>query len=412
MCSLPECPAAAAELKLELNDLQFWRKHLRSLKTKSSTGYCGFSNAELRWLPDGPLEDLVSLFRLCGLHGWPSHFGRATVAILAKVPVPLGMQHGRPITVFANLYRMWASGVARAILSQWAGWLPSGVKGSIPGRSVRDLSLSLECRIEQSLRDHRPFGGFPIDIVRCFNQLPRIPLRFLLGHLGVPSEVLHAWFDMLACCHRIPVCHGSLGPPLASTTGMPEGCPLSVVAQAAVCWLASQRELCFGAELESYVDNYTWTGGSKDALAEAICDAQAFCAVLKLPIDWPKSFAWATCNRLRSWLQGPAQDLIPKEQELRIVSCAKDLGVAFKFRRLNSLDAAQKRLTEGQMRLSVIQQSGTGLLDKARLIQTSVWPAALYGSEGRLLSPAKVGNLRTAACVSGRALALFWLYQL
>ena len=398
LCSLPECPAAAAELKLELNDLQFWRKHLRSLKIKSSTGYCGFSNAELRWLPDGPLEDLVSLFRLCGLHGWPSHFGRATVAILAKVPVPLGMQHGRPITVFANLYRMWASGVARAILAQWAGWLPSGVKGSIPGRSVRDLSLSLECRIEHSLRDHRPFGGFSIDIVRCFNQLPRIPLRFLLGHLGVPSEVLHAWFDMLACCHRIPVCHGSLGPPLASTTGMPEGCPLSVVAQVAVCWLASQRELCFGAELESYVDNYTWTGGSKDALAEAICDAQSFCAVLKLPIDWSKSFAWATCNRLRSWLQGPAQDLIPKEQELRIVTCAKDLGVAFKFRRLNNLDAAQKRLTEGQRRLSVIQQSGTSLLDKARLIQTSVWPAALYGSEGRLLSPAKVGNLRTAAC--------------
>ena len=159
LSSLPECPQAAQGLCLPLDDIHFWRAHLRGLKSKTSTGYCGFSNDELKWLPDAPLGDLVRLFHLCGVFGWPKHLGRASVATIAKIACPLGMHHGRPINVFANLYRMWASGVAKAILQNWATWLPDGVKGSIPGRSVRDLSLSLECRVEHSLLERSTLAG-------------------------------------------------------------------------------------------------------------------------------------------------------------------------------------------------------------------------------------------------------------
>ena len=396
--ALPSSPEAAGALQLDFTSLDFWRDHLRNLKPNSATGYCGFSNRELKWLPDQPLADLIDLFRLCTIHGWPRHLASATVSVLAKIPVPLGMQHGRPITVFANLYRLWASGVAKAILRQWSTWLPPGVKGSIPGRSVRDLSLSIECRIEQSFLDNLPFAGFSIDIVKCFNQLARLPLRFLLGHLQVPEPILHAWFDFLASSQRRPVFHNCIGPPVMSTTGMPEGCPLSVLAQVAVCWAAQARDLSFGAELSSYVDNFTWTGPSRAALAEAILDSQAFCRSLKLPIDWTKSFCWATCRQLKKWLQGPAQQLLPPEASLRVVDGAKDLGIAFKFRRSNALQTAQKRISEGQRRLECLLRPSLPLFDKARIIQTSIWPAALYGLEGRLLPDECVSKLRTGAC--------------
>ena len=395
--SLPESPPACANMRLELADPNFWQQHLRALKPKSATGYCGFSNQELRWLPMAPLEDLVQLFQLCTVHGWPKHFARATVRTLAKISQPLGMQHGRPITVFANLYRLWASGIAKAVLSHWARWLPSGVMGSVPGRSVRDLSLALECQVEQSLLLSRPLGGFSIDVVKCFNQLPRVPLRFLLAHLGFPEAVLHAWFDWLENCHRLPVFHGSIGPPVLSCTGMPEGCPLSVVAQVAVCWAAHVQHMSFGAETSSYVDSFTWTGTTVAALTEALLTAQDFCASLSLPIDWTKSFAWATDKQLRQWLQGPAQRLLPPESTLAVVHSAKDLGVAFKFRRINSLDASAKRLVEGQRRLGELQRPGVALLHKARIVQTSIWPATFYGFEARLLGPDQVGKLRTGA---------------
>ncbi|CAE6968657.1 unnamed protein product [Symbiodinium sp. CCMP2456] len=395
--SLPEPPAASAGLRLQLQDPDFWQQHLRRLKPRSATGYCGFSNQELRWLPQAPLEDLVRLFVLCSKHGWPKHFARATVSTLAKVQQPLSMQHGRPITVFANLYRFWASGLATAILRQWASWLPRGVMGSVPGRSVRDLSLALECEIEQHLLQASPLGGFSIDVVKCFNQLPRVPLRYLLAHLGVPEDVLHAWFDWLDNCHRLPVFHGSIGPPVLSCTGMPEGCPLSALAQVAVCWAAHEHHMSFGARHSSYVDNFTWTGSTIASLAEALLTAQDFCASLSLPIDWTKSFAWATDKKLRVWLKGPAQRLLPDGAQLSVVTNAKDLGVAFKFRRINSLDASSKRLSEGHRRLQSLQRPGVALLQKARLLQTSIWPATFYGFEARLLSADQVGKLRTAA---------------
>ncbi|CAE7340139.1 unnamed protein product [Symbiodinium necroappetens] len=396
--SLPAPPPECNSLQLQLDDPAFWQQHLRNLKPRSATGYCGFSNQELRWLPSAPLEDLVRLFTLCSVHGWPKHLARATVSTLAKVSQPLGMQHGRPITVFANLYRLWASGVAKAVLEHWSSWLPRGVMGSVPGRSVRDLSLALECQIELHLLASTPFAGFSIDVVKCFNQLPRVPLRFLLAHLGFPEPVLHAWFDWLDCCHRLPVFHGSIGPPVLSCTGMPEGCPLSVVAQVAVCWAAQVQHMSFGAEQSSYVDNFTWTGTTVESLTKALITAQGFCSSLALPIDWTKSFAWSTDRKLRQWLAGPAQQLLPPDSQLAVVQSAKDLGVAFKFRRLNSLDAAAKRLAEGHRRLTELQRPGVALLHKARIIQTSIWPATFYGFEARLLSSDRVCKLRTGAC--------------
>ncbi|CAE6969160.1 ngoBIM [Symbiodinium sp. CCMP2592] len=368
--SLPAPPEGAEKLHLPLDSVAFWRRRLQLLKPHSATGYCGFSNLELKNLPESPLEDLVQLFALCHRFGWPSHLASATVSVLAKVATPQGMRHGRPITVFANVYRLWASGVATAILQSWSDWLPPGLKGCIPGRSVRDLSLALECQIEQCLLDHQAFAGFSIDIVKCFNQLPRLPLRYLLGHLQVPEYILSTWFDFLDSCQRRPV---------------------------AVCWAAHSRLLVFGAQLSSYVDNFTWTGHSQDAIAEAIVDAQDFCRSLRLPIDWDKSFAWATTRTLRRWLSGTAQNLVPQGATLRIVDTAKDLGVAFKFRRTNALATAQKNIAEGKRRLQQLQRRSLPLFDAARIIQTSVWPTAFYALEGRLLAEDCTAQLRTEA---------------
>ena len=395
--SLPLPPAAAQTTSIDYGNLQLWTDQLRRMNPRSATGYCGFSVAELKWLPPAPLQDLVSIFRLCMRFGWPNHMGRATVTSLAKVALPTGMDQSRPITVFATLYRFWSSTMCTALLRQWARWLPEGVMGCVPGRSVRDLSLQIELQVERSHLLKSPFGGFSIDIIKCFNQLPRLPLRFLLGHLQVPEEVLVPWFDLLDHCHRLPVFLGSIGVPLTSTTGMPEGDPLSVLAQVAVCWAADQRDLLGDAKLSSYVDNFTWTASTVPALQDALCDAQAFCKLLRLPIDWNKSFAWSTTRHLRRWFLGPAQRLLPTAASLKVVEHAKDLGVAFRFRQTTGLKAAAKRLSEGKRRLEVLSSRQLAPLQASHLIQSSIWPATFYGMEGRVLNDAETSALRGLA---------------
>ena len=241
------------------------------------------------------------------------------------------MQHGRPITVFSSLYRFWASTCAKALLRQWATWLPEAVTGSVPGRSARDVSLTIECQVEQALLFHQPMAGFSLDIVKCFNQVPRAPLRHLLLHLHVPADIVTTWMSFLDTMTRHSVFGGALGLPTGSTTGIPEGCPFSVLAMVAICWYLSAMPRAADVCLYTYVDNLSWLASRAPSLQTAISTAIGFCNSLLLPIDWKKSFAWATTKRLRVWLQTDAQALLPEGAQLAVVKTAKDLGVHYRF---------------------------------------------------------------------------------
>eukprot|EP00439_Symbiodinium_sp_Y106_P047455 s3639_g6.t1 len=398
LAHLPAAPDGAIPCPLNLDDVDMWRASARRLRTRSATGYCGFSNAELKWLPDTPLRHLVQLFKLCTKCGFPHHFGRATVSVLAKVDIlPQGMHHGRPITVFSNLYRFWASTCARAVLRHWSTWLPASVSGSVPGRSARDVSMCIECHVEQALLRHEPLAGFSLDIIKCFNQVPRAPMRQLLLHLGLPAALVETWMSFLASITRHTVFHESLGLPIGSTTGLPEGCPLSVVGMVALCWYLSALPRAPDVSLHTYVDNWSWVAKSAASMLQSIATAISFCNCLKLPIDWTKSFAWATTKRLRVWLQTDAQNALPNGASLTVVSHAKDLGVHYRFRATTGNPQAQQRIHEACRRLDQLQPLRRPLFNKARLIQASVWPATFYGCEGRLLPVNTVNRLRSAA---------------
>ncbi|CAE7442603.1 unnamed protein product [Symbiodinium sp. CCMP2592] len=269
------------------------------------------------------------------------------------------MKDGRPITVFSNIYRLWSSICSRSILRAWAAWLPTAVAGSVPGRSVRDVSLTLQAQVEAAIMDKRPLAGVSVDIIKCFNQIPRAPLVQLLRHLHVPESVISLWQDFLSKALRHAVFLGEIGLPTGSTTGVPEGCPLSVLCMVALCWYLASLPRPDDLQLYTYVDN----------LSGPPCSVP-----LKLH-----------CG------------LLPNGAALKVVSSAKDLGVQFRFQARGKAGAVAKRLEEGRRRLSTLQSLCRPLLSKARLIQASVWPAALYGMEGSLVTEAAVQKLRSSA---------------
>ncbi|CAE7239566.1 unnamed protein product [Symbiodinium sp. CCMP2592] len=220
--TLPPAPPAASGLSIDMQDVQLWSRQIRRLKSG------GFSPEELKCLPPASVDHLAQLFAKCTLPR-----PRSTVHVLAKVDEPSNIGQGRPITVYATIYRLWSSVAARSILRQWVTWMPESVRGCIPGRGVREISIVIQVMIESALQSGRALGGFSLDIVKCFNQLPRLPLRRLLLHLHVPSDIVEIWFQFLDCNTRFALFHGELGTPVASTTGAPEGDPMSVVGQIA-----------------------------------------------------------------------------------------------------------------------------------------------------------------------------------
>ena len=394
---LPTSPPQCQHFTLDLLDLDLWRDHARQLKVRSATGYCGFSNRALRWLPDGPLWHLAQLFDMSSRCGFPAHMARATVHTLAKVDVPQSMKDGRPITVFSNLYRLWSSLCSRSLLRAWAQWLPAAVAGSVPARSVRDVSLAIQIKVETALLERKPLAGLSVDIIKCFNQLPRAPLVRLLQHLGVPRPVLAIWSDFLAKALRHAVFLDEIGHPVGGTTGVPEGCPLSVLCMVALCWYLAALPRPADADLFTYVDNLSWAACCPSSLQNVLETALRFCRNLLLPIDWKKSFAWATASKLKRWWEGTAPGLLPEGAQLQVVKGAKDLGVQFRFSVKGSPGSVKNRLEEGRRRLCQLQSLCRNVFNKARLIQSSVWPATFYGMEGSSISLGAVQGLRSAA---------------
>lgn len=76
--------------------------------------------------------------------------------------------------------------------------------------------------------------GYVTDLVKAFESLPRAPIRILGEWLGLPPAVLQLWHSFLEHMHRRFQVADSVGPPLFSNVGYPEGCALSCVAMTIV----------------------------------------------------------------------------------------------------------------------------------------------------------------------------------
>ncbi len=125
--------------------------------------------------------------------------------------------------------------------------------------------------IEACFLDGTDCCGVVFDIVKAFDCLPRDPIFFALAHLGVPTPFLGAWCAYLSGLKRVFRVQGCLGQPLMSTTGMPQGCCLSVVGMVVAGWIYTImiEQGCAAAlpdeEVSTYVfaDNLeaqTWSG--------------------------------------------------------------------------------------------------------------------------------------------------------
>ena len=80
----------------------------------------------------------------------------------------------------------------------------------------------IQACIEMAHHDKQQIAGSVIDIVKCFNLLPRHPLMQVAKHIGIPQCVLVPWQQALNQLHRKFSVRGGVSPGLGSTTGYPK----------------------------------------------------------------------------------------------------------------------------------------------------------------------------------------------
>ena len=321
----------------------------------------------------------------------------ARVNVLAKVECPTGYNDGRPITILPTLYRLWSSVVCHQLLRAWADCMPVGIMGGLPGRAARDVTYAMQHAIECSHLEDTALSGFVLDIVKCYNALPRQPVRQLLHHLGCPEAVVDCWIEGLGRVQRAASFAGSVSAPQSSSTGAPEGDPLSVPAAIAVSWLLYVALQEFDVPAEFFVDNWAWHTDHHESHIAAMQETLAVTHALKLTIDWRKSFAWSRDVAGYQWWQQYGSSLLPAEAPFHLLAHAKDLGTAMTYRGSRSLGCIHTRLAEGHARMRRLKHQPLPTSVKARIIQTAIWPAIFYGTEGHAIGLRKLADLRTAA---------------
>ena len=372
-------------------DIATWRQAVRKKKTWAAIGPDGLSKADLVHAPDEVTQDLLDVIQ--GVEEgmpWPNQALTGIIAALAKVPTAQAVGQYRPITILSMFYRVWSSIRAKQCIAFLFSLVPESVLGNIPFRSPRHLWYHVQELIEHSYVTGSPVAGSVIDIVKCFNMLPRKPIEAMALAMGIPPGIVKAWHQGLRQLSRRFQVRGSLGSAVMSTCGYPEGCALSVVAML-LCNITCQLWITAKyprLQVWSFVDNIETIASSAEEADESLTALQAFCSLLELPVDPTKTYSWTTTTEGRNALRQAGH---------QVQYYARDLGGHMNYSRLKTNKTVKDKMEQLKPIWPRLSRSPAPLLQKERALYVTAWPNVFYGISTVTVGQSHFTKLRTLA---------------
>ena len=283
--------------------IQQWKKAVARKKLKAASGPDGWSRQDLLQLPDDLTQAILNLLTRVekGQACWPIQWLTGIVHSLEKQEGAATVSNYRPITVFSLIYRTWASIRAKEILQHLLPQMPCECFGNLPSRCTTNLWVALQSTLEHDHANGQHSCGAVLDIVKCFNFLPREPLLYVLQHMGVAPQILHAWKGALSQMERRFAIRGSVSHAVLSTTGFAEGCSLSVIAMLSANQLMEvwMKHKVPTVRLLSYVDNLELLAQDPSQLMSGTNQRKRILRLMDLSVDESKTYLWSPNGQFR-----------------------------------------------------------------------------------------------------------------
>ena len=372
-------------------DLVTWKKAVARKKSWAAIGPDGLSRADLLNAPDCITQDFLDIIQ--GVEEgqpWPSQALTGVVAALAKVPTAQTVNQYRPITILSMFYRTWSSIRAKQCIAFLQSLIPECILGNVPHKSPRHLWFHVQELIEHSYCIDQEVAGCVIDIIKCFNMLPREPIKAMALAVGLPPGMVNAWHQGLQQLSRRFQVRGSLGGAVLSTCGYPEGCALSVVAMLLVnmtcqLWLTYRMPQ---VQVWSFVDNIeTVTTSTADAI-RSLESLHAFCDLLELPVDDAKTYCWTNTSTGRQSI---------RDAGLNIQYFARDLGGHMAYCKLHTNQTIKHKMDQMAPFWPRLTRTSAPVLQKERALYVAAWPNIFYGISTVTFGQCHFTKLRTKA---------------
>eukprot|EP00438_Fugacium_kawagutii_P012851 Skav225689 [mRNA] locus=scaffold2526:48397:52710:+ [translate_table: standard] len=379
MHTTPKLEEYAQDRELSLAE---WTFAIHRTKPATARGICGFSQPELASLHPSLLNKLVHAINSLSSVGFPAWMMLAKVLLVPKTEESTCIPKMRPITVFSLIFRVWAKTLARRLLLRWKMTLPPNIVGAVPGRSCSQLSLEAAARVERKLQLGCEAGGFSLDIEKCFNAFGRLPVSLLMQYHGMGHDHAMLWLQSLKGMSRTAVLLDSFSEPSPCTTGLAEGDPLAVCVMVLVgyTWHVLVSS-CVPIWTSIFADDWQWHADEPQHHIAALRQTIAFLKALKLTMDPHKSWSWGTTPKARKAWNAINLAVVGSPKYFTITRTEKVLGVCLHFAKQTQHGCLAKRLEDGLVRLDRLSKLRLPLTQSARLIQSTIWPRALYGAE-------------------------------
>lgn len=390
-------PLPCADMKVDIYDVEVWKRTITKLGLNKAHGICGWRYDELKLLPDNCISHLAQIFQRIYMVGGSSYLMTARTYLLPKITKPESMNHVRPITILSCLYRLASKVLADQIGLALSRVIPLGVSGGLPGRGVKDMSLIQKLQIEEALNKGTNICGFSLDLIKAFNTFPRLPLAHLMNRLGVPKWITDFWLSSLSKLVRHPQYQGALGWATISTSGVPEGDGMSVIAMVSLSVYYYVKISTYYTFPYAYADNWAFFTSEERELHRSFKLILNLTSALKISIDFKKSWFWATCKKLRLSSKSTSIYFPWGDVDIPILGEAKDLGEQVHYRKSMNLGFIKDKFVEGEAKIRRISCLPTTIDHKAKLIQSAVWPFALYTADTNYVGSAHITKLRRAA---------------
>lgn len=376
--SIPQAPVV-------LDDPKEWEFALKQMNPKTARGIDSWTVDELRSLPFNAIQSISQIFHRFSGQPFPKCW-------LKALTIPLGKEYGastpsktRPITVLSLIYRWWSKVVTSQVLRHWAKHLPTYIVGFIPGRSPQNEMINTQHQFEIS-HDNFEVGatqwqGETLDLVKCFNLIPREPARRALIKSGVPTQLVEVWFQSLNNLVRYWKFRDEVVESGLTTTGTPEGDTFSVLCCVAISRIWAHHLQTLQAIPSCYADNWSWRCQQLAQNIAALEATKDFTNDCRLKIDWDKTWAWITYHNHKAAWKAAMKRALPRTATIHVVTSARELGYTMHYNKIQSRKTQKQRHEAALEQVLRIRKLPISLQTKAQLLTDACLSKALCQTE-------------------------------
>ena len=381
---------------VHVDDIDLWMRAIKAMKAVSARGVDAIAASELKQLPQCAIQDIMTIMNSYE-EGYPEWFMVAITVPVPKTADTPQISQIRPITVLAQLYRVWSRVVCSQLLAHLSRYLPSELTGLLIGRGALDSTLRQQFLIEQAATRGTALSGLCLDLIKCYNTVHRKRTRSILLALGIPDVIVQMWFNSLQRLRRLWIVQGTCGDLTLTINGIPEGDSFSVICMLALdfLWVTMVRSCSVDSFLSAYADNISWAAAAQEDHEAIIDQTIHFCEGYGMAVDWNKTWCWGTSSQALAIVQAVLQARLP-EVHIAHRRNAMDLGTQMTYQGPPQLGKARQRLDKAKARLLRLSTIDIPLKSKCHLALGGALPVAFYGIALLPVGIQHVDTLRSA----------------